>query len=76
MKKKTIALGRKLIFTKDTITDLNPDQQEAVTGGITGQSCVITNCTVTNSISPTCAIQCLTRTRNIQCISVQITPGC
>lgn len=67
MKKKKIQLSKKLIFTKDIISDLNPGQQGVLVGGATGNTCIVTDCTATFSIQVSCPIGCFIRTRDIKC---------
>ncbi|WP_118950563.1 class I lanthipeptide [Taibaiella helva] len=41
MKKKKVALGRKLTLTKEMITGLNDKLQDAILGGATGKGCAV-----------------------------------
>ncbi|HVI48075.1 MAG TPA: class I lanthipeptide [Chitinophaga sp.] len=65
MKKKKVALNKKLVLNKEMIAVLNNMQQERLAGGIdTRQTCG--NCT--SDANPTrCATDCNTHCPNLMC---------
>lgn len=42
MKKRTLNLGKKLVITKESISSLSNDQQEALQGGVSQNVCQVT----------------------------------
>ncbi|WP_106524369.1 class I lanthipeptide [Taibaiella chishuiensis] len=75
MKKKTVQLNKKLVFSKENIAHLNVSEQESLAGGaVTGTqpSCILAACgNVT--INATCPLQC----RSITCVTRKpLTPIC
>ncbi len=78
MKKKSIQLNKKLIFSKTNIASLNAEEQESLAGGaITGtqNTCVLAACG-NMTINLTCAIQCRTVAPTCTASRHPITPIC